>query len=58
MVKEKVDLINLRDGLPYPYTEDDAEEFIRAILSVDKNKSFTFTIMLDGKVIRSVGVFR
>lgn len=29
-------LNNLRDGLPYPYTENDAEDFIRAMLSADK----------------------
>ena len=28
-------LNNLRDGLPYPYTEDDAEDFIQAMLSAD-----------------------
>nr|MCR5591760.1 GNAT family N-acetyltransferase [Lachnospiraceae bacterium] len=33
---------NLRDGLPYPYTEDDAEDFIRAMLSADKDKTFAF----------------
>lgn len=26
---------NLRDGFPYPYTENDAEEFIKSILSAD-----------------------
>ena len=26
---------NLRDGLPYPYTENDAEGFIKAMLSAD-----------------------
>ena len=51
-------LNNLRDGLPYPYTEDDAEDFIRAILSADKDKSFAFAIALNGKVIGSIGVFR
>ena len=51
-------LNNLRDGLPYPYTEADAEDFIRAMLSADKNKTFAFAIMLDGKVIGSIGVFR
>ena len=51
-------LNNLRDGLPYPYTEDDAEDFIRAILSADKDKSFAFAITLNGKVIGSIGVFR
>ena len=51
-------LDNLRDGLPYPYTEKDAEEFIRAMLSADKDKAFPFAITLDDKVIGSIGVFR
>lgn len=51
-------LNNLRDGLPYPYTEDDAEDFIRAMLSADKDKSFAFAITINGKVIGSIGVFR
>ena len=51
-------LNNLRDGLPYPYTEDDAEDFIRAMLQADKDKTFAFAITLDGKVIGSIGVFR
>ena len=49
---------NLRDGLPYPYTEKDAEDFIRAMLSSDKDKTFAFAITLDDKVIGSIGVFR
>ena len=49
---------NLRDGLPYPYTEDDAEEFIRAMLSADEESTFAFAITLDDKVIGSIGVFR
>ena len=51
-------LNNLRDGLPYPYTEQDAEEFIRAMLSSDKNNTFAFAITLDDKAIGSIGVFR
>lgn len=51
-------LNNLRDGLPYPYTEADAEEFIRAMLSADKDNTFAFAITLDDKVIGSIGVFR
>ena len=49
---------NLRDGLPYPYTEDDAEEFIRSMLSADEDSTFAFAITLDDKVIGSIGVFR
>ena len=51
-------LNNLRDGLPYPYTEDDAESFIRAMLSADKDKTFAFAITLEDRVIGSIGVFR
>lgn len=51
-------LNNLRDGLPYPYTEDDGEDFIRAMLSADKDKTFAFAITLDDKDIGSIGVFR
>ena len=51
-------LNNLRDGLPYPYTEHDAEDFIRTMLLADKDSTFAFAITLDGKVIGSIGVFR
>lgn len=51
-------LNNLRDGLPYPYTEKDAEEYIHAMLSADKDKTFAFAVALDDKVIGSIGIFR
>lgn len=51
-------LNNLRDGLSYPYTEDDAEDFISAMLSADKDKTFAFAITLHNKVIGSIGIFR
>lgn len=31
---------NLRDGLPYPYTEQDGKEFISAMLSADEKETF------------------
>ncbi len=49
---------NLRDGLPYPYTEQDGIEYISAMLSADKNETFPFAITVDDKVIGSIGVFR
>lgn len=49
---------NLRDGLPYPYTENDAEEFIYAMLNSDKHATFAFAIVVDAKVIGSIGIFR
>ena len=51
-------LNNLRDGLPYPYTEKDAEEYINAMLSSDKENTFAFAVTLDDQVIGSIGVFR
>lgn len=49
---------NLRDGLPYPYTEKDAVEYITAMLSADENETFAFAITIDDKVIGSIGAFR
>lgn len=49
---------NLRDGLPYPYTERDAEEFIRSMLSADRDKVFAFSVVADGGVVGSIGAFR
>lgn len=49
---------NLRDGLPYPYTVDDAEEYIVSMLSADKTKTFAFAITVNDIVIGSIGVFR
>lgn len=51
-------LNNLRDGLPYPYMEKDAEEYIKAMLSSDKAKTFAFAITVNDKVVGSIGVFR
>lgn len=51
-------LDNLRDGLPYPYTRKDAEEYISSMLSADKNKTFAFAITADGRVVGSIGIFR
>ena len=49
---------NLRDGLPYPYTESDAIDFIQAMLNSDKDATYAFAIVFDGKVVGSIGVFR
>ena len=49
---------NLRDGLPYPYTEQDGANFISDMLSADENETFAFAITVDNKVVGSIGVFR
>ena len=51
-------LDNLRDGLPYPYAEQDARDYISAMLSVDENETFAFAITVDGRAVGSIGVFR
>ncbi|MDR0286812.1 MAG: GNAT family N-acetyltransferase [Clostridiales bacterium] len=51
-------LDNLRDGIPYPYTEKDAAEFIAATLSAEKDTQYAFAICYDDKVVGSIGVFR
>ena len=57
-INNKKVLDNLRDGIPFPYTEQDAMEFIGATLNAEKNSQYAFAITYDGKVIGSVGVFR
>lgn len=50
---------NLHDGLPYPYTEKDAQAFIQDMLAADSTKTFAFAIINDeNKAIGSIGAFR
>ncbi len=49
---------NLRDGLPYPYTEQDGRDFILNMRSADENETFAFAVTADNLAIGSIGVFR
>ena len=49
---------NLRDGLPYPYLEQDGIDYISSMLSANEDETFAFAITLDDKAIGSIGVFR
>ncbi len=49
---------NLRDGIPYPYTVENAKEFITSMLSADKEETYAFAITVDDKAVGSIGVFR
>lgn len=51
-------LANLRDGLPYPYTEQDALAFISAMLSSEEDSTFAFAVVVDGSAVGSIGAFR
>ena len=54
---EKI-LNNLRDGLPFPYTEKDAAAYIAAMLSADENSTFAYAITIDDRAVGSIGAFR
>lgn len=49
---------NLRDGLPLPYTVADAESFISAMLSADKDSTYAWAITVDDVAVGSIGLFR
>ena len=49
---------NLRDGLPYPYTEQDAREYICTMLSADETSTFAYAITQNDRAIGSIGAFR
>ena len=51
-------LHHLRDGLPYPYTEKDAADYINAMLNSDPNNTFTYAVDIDGTAVGRIGAFR
>ena len=51
-------LDNLRDGIPFPYTVSDAESFISAMLSSDRDTTYAWAITVDDTAVGSIGVFR
>lgn len=51
-------LDSLRDGIPYPYTEQDGREYISSMLAEEEKNVFAFAITADERVIGSIGVFR
>ena len=57
-INNKKVLDNLRDGIPFPYTEKDAEDFINATLAAPEGSQYSFAVVCGGKVIGSIGVFR
>ena len=57
-MSDKEILDNLRDGLPYPYTEQDGAAFISAMLAADERETFVFAVTVPDKAVGSIGVFR
>lgn len=58
LLNNKKILDNLRDGIPYPYTKKDAEEYIAFALTTDPNKDFAFAITADGVLAGSITLTR
>ena len=58
LLNDRAVLDNLRDGIPFPYTVRDAEAFIAAMLSVDREKTFAFAIVENDVVIGSIALYR
>lgn len=48
---------NLRDVFPYPYTLNDAENYITMCINNGDTKAYTKAIVIDGKAVGSIGVF-
>lgn len=57
-INNKKILDNLRDGIPYPYTPSDAEDFIRATLNAEEGGQYAWAITVDDRAIGSIGLFR
>ncbi len=51
-------LNNLRDGIPYPYTEQDAADFIAAMRGADPDQTFAFAVTAGGAVCGSISIRR
>jgi ribosomal-protein-alanine N-acetyltransferase len=48
---------NLRDAFPFPYTLQDAENYIKCWTSDDETKRLCRAVCVDGKAVGSIGVF-
>ena len=51
-------LMNLRDGIPYPYTVADAEAFIGSMRASEPDAVYAWAIAVDGRAAGSIAVFR
>ena len=49
---------NLRDGIPFPYTQEDARSFIAETLAADPEQTFAFAVTADDRAVGSIGIFR
>lgn len=57
-LSDRAVLDNLRDGIPFPYTEQHALEYIEAMLDADEKDTFAFAVTENDRAIGSIGAFR
>ena len=58
LLSDKGILDNLRDGLPYPYTEADAAQFIAAMRAADPGSTYAFAITAGGRAVGCISAQR
>ena len=49
---------NLRDGIPYPYRKEDADIFIKEMITPVSGQIYPFAITVDGELAGSIAVYR
>lgn len=49
---------NLKDGLPYPYTVEDAQKYIKKMNNTDPDEVFAFAITVNNKAVGNMNVIR
>jgi len=58
MLNNKNVLDNLNDGIPFPYTISDANDFISGLSDLDRNNVFIWAITANETIVGGVSVFR
>lgn len=48
---------NLRNAFPYPYTREDAQDYVFACMQNDERRQCTRAIVVEGRAVGSIGVF-
>ena len=49
---------SLRDGIPYPYRKEDADIFVKEMITAVSGQIYPFAITVDGELAGSIAVYR
>ena len=58
IINNKRLLDNLRDDIPFPYRDEDAEDYIRSVLAAEKDTQYIYAVTYGGRVVGNVGAIR